>query len=131
MNAEMTNLLYKQLTKSFSAALLDNDVINKIGEMLEAKASDNEADEQQVQQTKLTVVPKILITYASPGSFHVNVRIPAKKTEIVTGEAEAEFSCNENGEIESEEDSQQDLPGLNGGQNPGSRTAPEGEQNNE
>lgn len=129
MNTEMTNLLYKQLTKSFSDALLDNDVINKIGEMLEAKASDNEADEQQVQQTKLTVVPKILITYASPGSFHVNIRIPAKKTETVIGEAEAEFSCNENGEVQ--EDPQQDLPGLNGGQNPDSESAPEGESENE
>lgn len=127
MKSEITATLAKTITAAFGEAL--NDVIDKIGEMLESKISENETDEQQVQQTKLTLAPKVLITYVKPGNFGIEVRIPAKKIEIVTGEAEAEFSCNENGEMQ--ENPQQELPGLNGGQNPGSESAPEGELDNE
>lgn len=127
MKSEITATLAKTITAAFGEAL--NDVIDKIGEMLESKISENETDEQQVQQTKLTLAPKVLITYVKPGNFGIEVRIPAKKIEIVTGEAEAEFSCDEEGKVQ--EDPQQDLPGLNGGQNPGSESAPEGEQENE
>ena len=110
MNQNITNALSAKITETFAAAL--NDVIEKIGEMLDEATAVNENDENQTASTQMTISPKILIQFTTPGEFHIEVRVPAKRIVTSTGEAEQDLSVDENGE--EVDDGQQELPGIDG-----------------
>ncbi len=110
MNQNITNALSAKITETFAAAL--NDVIEKIGEMLDEATAVNENDENQTASTQMTISPKILIQYTTPGEFRIEVRVPAKRIVSEIGEAENEISMNAEGE--EIDDGQQELPGIDG-----------------
>ena len=89
---------------------LDGNAVS-IGDMLDEATAVNENDENQVASTQMTISPKILIQFTTPGEFHIEVRVPAKRIVTSTGEAEQDLSVDAEGqEID---DGQQELPGIN------------------
>lgn len=108
MNTNITNALSAKIQETFAAAL--NNVIDPIGKMLDEATAGNENNENQVSSAQMTITPKILIQFTTPGEFHIEVRVPAKRITTVTGEAEQELSVNEDGE--EIDDGQQELPGI-------------------
>ncbi len=108
MNTNITKALSAKIQKTFADAL--NDVIETVGNMLDEATAVNENDENQVASTQMTITPKILIQFTTPGEFHIEVRVPAKRIVTTTGEAEQDLSVDENGE--EIDDGQQELPGI-------------------
>lgn len=108
MNANITKALSAKIQETFAAAL--NEVIGTVGEMLDEATASNENNENQVSSAQMTITPKILIQFTTPGEFHIEVRVPAKRIVTSTGEAEQDLSVDENGE--EIDDGQQELPGI-------------------
>ena len=108
MNQNITNALSAKITETFKAAL--DDVIDKIGEMLDEATAGNENDENQSASSQMTISPKIMIQFTTPGEFRIEVRVPAKKIVSEIGEAENEISMNAEGE--EIDDGEQELPGI-------------------
>jgi hypothetical protein len=80
--------------------------------MLDEATAVNENDENQTASTQMTISPKILIQYTTPGEFRIKVQVPAKRIVSEIGEAENEISMNAEGE--EIDDGQQELPGIDG-----------------
>ena len=95
MKREMTNVLGQKILQNFKNALAD--VLDKVGDMLDEGTANNENDESQCSKTQLTLAPKILITYVTPGSFDIEVRVPAKRIEQVVGISADDFSVDPEG----------------------------------
>jgi len=109
MNKNITNALSAKIQETFAYAL--NEVIDTVGTMLDEATAVNENDENQTASTQMTITPKILIQFTTPGEFHIEVRVPAKRIVTSTGEAEQDLSVDANGE--EIDDGQQELPGIN------------------
>ena len=110
MNQNITKALSAKITETFAAAL--DEVIETIGNMLDEATAVNENDENQTSSTQMTISPKILIQFTTPGEFHIEVRVPAKRIVSETGESAADISMNAEGE--EIDDGQQELPGIDG-----------------
>lgn len=93
MNREATTRLTEEIKIRFRCAL--EQVIDKISEMIEDKREENEQDDIGNQKATMTVQPKIRIDYSAPSEFAVKVTVPAKRTEIITGESEGSFNLNQ------------------------------------
>lgn len=100
MKREMTNVLGQKILQNFKNALAD--VLDKVGDMLDEGTANNENDESQCCKTQLTLAPKILITYVTPGSFDIEVRVPAKRIEQVIGISADDFSVDPEGNLAEE-----------------------------
>ena len=110
MNKNITTALSGKIQETFAYAL--NEVIDTIGTMLDEATAGNENDDNQVSSAQMTITPKILIQFTTPGEFHIEVRVPAKRIVTSTGEAEQDLSVDAEGqEID---DGQQELPGIDG-----------------
>jgi len=108
MNKNITTALSAKIQETFAAAL--NEVIDTIGTMLDEATAGNENDDNQVSSAQMTITPKILIQFTTPGEFHIEVRVPAKRIVASTGEAQQDLSVDAEGqEID---DGQEDLPGI-------------------
>ena len=103
MNKNIQIALLQKVCQTFNLAL--SEVIEKIAIMLEG-------DSNQVSCAQMTLSPKILIQYATPASFNIEVRVPAKRIETVCGESSDSFQLDANGEEVA--DCQEDLPGMDG-----------------
>ncbi len=110
MNQNITKALSAKITETFAAAL--DEVIETIGNMLDEATAVNENDENQTSSTQMTISPKILIQFTTPGEFHIEVRVPAKRIVSETGESAFDISMNAEGE--EIDDGQQELPGIDG-----------------
>lgn len=108
MNKNIQIALQEKVTQAFNLAL--SEVIEKISSMLEDAADSNEGDSNQVSCAQMTITPKILIQYATPAAFNIEVRVPAKRIETVCGESSDSFQLDDNGEEVA--DGQEDLPGM-------------------
>ena len=108
MNKNIQIGLQKKICKHFNIAL--SDTIEKISNMLEDAAGNNEKDSNQVSCAQITFSPKILIQYATPASFNIVVRVLAKRIEMVCGESSDSFQLDDNGDEVA--DGQEDLPGM-------------------
>ena len=108
MNKNIQIALLQKVCQTFNLAL--SEVIEKIAVMLEEAAEINEGDSNQVSCAQMTLSPKILIQYATPASFNIEVRVPAKRIETVCGESSDSFQLDANGEEVA--DGQEDLPGM-------------------
>lgn len=108
MNTNMHIALAEHIKTTFGDAL--DKVIDRIAEMLEAAATENENDENQVSSAQMTITPKILIQYATPGTFLIDVTVPAKRIEKVCGNSQMELELDNDGnDLPSAE---QELPGM-------------------
>lgn len=104
---EIMTALQENLTKAFDAAL--SEVIERIVDMLDEAANENENDSAQVSCAQMTISPKILIQYATPpASFNIEVRVPAKRIETVCGESSNSFQLD----VDGKELKQDELPGI-------------------
>ena len=108
MNTNMNLALADHIKRTFADAL--DKVIDRIGDMLESAAAENQNNDLQVSSAQMTINPKILIQFTTPGEFMIDVIVPAKRIEKVCGEAEAQLSLDVDGnEVP---DLEQELPGM-------------------
>lgn len=108
MNTNMNLALADHIKRTFGDAL--DKVIDRIGDMLESAAAENQNDDLQVSSAQMTITPKILIQYATPGTFLIDVTVPAKRIEKVCGESQMECSLDADGN--ECPDDEQELPGM-------------------
>lgn len=108
MNTNMNLALAENIKRTFGDAL--DKVIDRIGDMLESAAAENQNDDLQVASAQMTITPKILIQYATPGTFLIDVTVPAKRIEKVCGESQMELALDPEGN--ECPDDEQELPGM-------------------
>lgn len=105
MNTATIKTLKDGILNAISKALDDKNTISKIAEMLEENLAANESDDNQAKQTEMTLQPKIKITYAAPGDFLIEAKVPAKRIETITGEGEVDLT--------EQDDDEPELPNVN------------------
>lgn len=89
----LTETLLSEINDTTTEALAQ--VINSVVDYLQENLQENDSDDCQNSQTTLTIQPKIKITLNAPSAFSVQVTIPVKRIEKVTGEAKTNFDLNQ------------------------------------
>lgn len=93
MKTEIITELAANLKLAFGNAL--DEIIDKVGAMLEANIVGNANDENQNSSTQMTISPKILIQYAMPEKFVIEVQIPTNLP-ARGGKGKMKFKTREN-----------------------------------
>ena len=108
MNANMNLAIADHIKRTFADAL--DKVMDRIGDMLESAAAENQNNDLQVSSAQMTITPKILIQFSTPGTFLIDVSVPVKRIEKVCGESQMELALDPEGN--ECPDDEQELPGM-------------------
>lgn len=93
MEAKHVEKLELELKTRFGEALAD--VLDEITGILEYNAEENQADENAVLKSKVTIPVKMVLDYNSQFGISGKIVIDAKKVEKVSGISEFELPFNE------------------------------------